>query len=99
NAAQRLSALAATAEEQQVAQDALRIADQELDLEFAAALEAAGRQSTIPTPEVRDIQAKIGRLETAIDAQQTEVKQVAEALKTARANKRDALEQQLDVGQ
>jgi Flp pilus assembly protein CpaB len=41
--ARRLSALATTPEEQQVAQDALRIADHELDLEFAAALQAAGR--------------------------------------------------------
>src|ERR1035441_4775248 len=42
--ARGLSAMASTAQEQQVAQEAIHIADQELDKEFAAALQAVGSE-------------------------------------------------------
>lgn len=99
NTAGRLLARAATADEQQVAQAAVRIADQELDLAFAAALQAAGRAPVTQTPEVRDIKEKIQKIQAAIEAKQAEVKQLTDAAKTARPKQRDSVQQQLDVSQ
>lgn len=65
--ARGLSALASTAQEQQVAQQVIHIADQELDKEFAAALQAVGSESFAQTPEVKDIRDRIVRIQTAIE--------------------------------
>jgi small-conductance mechanosensitive channel len=95
----QLSSLATTAEEQKVAQEALQNADQEMDLEFAAALQAAGRQPVGQTPEVRGIQERMGKIQISIDSKQTEVNQLTETLKTARRDQQTSTQQQLDVSQ
>src|ERR1700731_1620354 len=77
--ARRLSARAITPEEQQLAQAALRVTDRELDLEFAAALEATGNQPLPQSSEVRGIQERITKIQKAIPASQEKVKQLAEA--------------------
>jgi small-conductance mechanosensitive channel len=97
--AKRLVPLATTAQEQKVAQDALRNADQELDLEFAAALQSAGKQPIVQSPEVRDIQQRIGKIQASIEAEQAEVNQLTEAVKKAKGDQQAATEQQLDVSQ
>jgi len=97
--ARGLSAMASTAQEQQVAQEAIHIADQELDKEFAAALQAVGSETYAQTSEVKDIRDRIGRIQTAIEKKQDEVAQLTEKVKVARASQRDFLQQQLDVGQ
>ena len=97
--ARGLSAMASTAQEQQVAQEAIHIADQELDKEFAAALQAVGSETYAQTPEVKDIRERIGKIQTAIEKKQDEVTQLTEKVKVARASQRDFLQQQLDVGQ
>lgn len=97
--AKRLSALATSAEEQQVAQDALHNADQELDLEFAAALQAAGSQTMVQSPEVHDIQQRIGKMKAAIETKQAEVNQLTDAVKTAKGDQQATVQQQLDVSQ
>ncbi|HLY61750.1 MAG TPA: mechanosensitive ion channel domain-containing protein [Terriglobia bacterium] len=97
--AKRLSALAATAEEQQVAEDALHNADQELDLQFAAALQAAGNQTIVQSPEVRDIQTRIGKIQAAIETKQAEVNHLTDAVKSAKGDQQATVQQQLDVSQ
>jgi small-conductance mechanosensitive channel len=97
--ARQLSALAITPEEQQLAQAVLRVADRELDLELAAALEATGNQSVSLSPEARAFQQRIERIQTAILARQEKVKQLAEAVKNSRGDKQEVLQQQLDVSQ
>jgi hypothetical protein len=72
--ARRVSALATTPEEQQLAQDVLRVTDRELDLEFAAALQATGNQSVSRSPKARAIQERIERIQAAILARQEKVK-------------------------
>jgi small-conductance mechanosensitive channel len=95
--ARRLSALATTPEEQTLAGDALRISDQELDLEFAAALQATARAPASQTPAVRAIQERITKIEGAIQSKQDEVAGLEEAVKKAKRTERDSLEQQMDV--
>ena len=97
--ASRLSALATTPEEQHLAQEAFRLADRELDLEFASALHATSQWSGPETPEVRAVQEGIQRIEAGIQSQQQEVDQLTEAAKKARAERRDELQQQLEVSQ
>lgn len=95
--AQRLATLATTPEEQRLEQDALRIADQELDLEFAAALQATARAPASQTPAVRAIQERITNIEGAIQSKQDDVAGLEEAVKKSKRTERDDLEQQLDV--
>src|SRR5271169_1041279 len=97
--ARKLTAMAATLAEQQLAQDAVRVTDRELDLEFAAALQATAEATGARTPEVRAIQERIARIQTAIPAKQEEVNQLTEAAKKARGDRRDDLQEQLDVSQ
>lgn len=99
DAARKLSTMAATPAEQQLAQDALRITDRELDLEFAAALQATAYATGAHTPEARAIRERIAKIETAIPAKQEEVNQLTEAAKKVRGDRRDDLQQQLDVSQ
>lgn len=95
--ARRLSALAAKPEEQQRAQEALHLADRELDLQFASELQATSQSSGPETPEVRAIQERIQRIGAEIQSQQREVDQLSEAVKKARGERRDELQQQLEV--
>ncbi len=97
--ARQLSALASTSDEQQVAQEALHDADQELDLEFAAALDVAAKQPIAQTQEVRDIQEQIGKIQAAIQTKQAELKQRTDAAKTAEGDEQENLQQQVDVSQ
>ena len=97
--ARRVSALATTPEEQQLAQDVLRVTDRELDLEFAAALQATGNQSVSLSPEARAIQERIEKIQAAILASQEKVTQLTEAVKKTRGNKQEVVQQQLDVSQ
>ena len=95
--AQRLSALATMRDEQLLAQDALRITDRELDLQFAAALQATAHSTAPQSPAVRTLQARITKIEGAIQAKHDEVDGLEDAVKKAKRTERDELAQQLDV--
>ncbi len=97
--ARRLSSLATTPEEQQLAQQAFHLADRELDLEYASALQATSLGPGPETPEVAAIRRRIQRIEAGIQSQQQEVDQLAEAVQKARGARRDELQPQLDVSQ
>ncbi len=97
--ARRLSVLATTQNEVALAQDALRVTDRELDMQFAAALQTTAHAPILQTPEVRSIQAEIARTGRAIQAKEDEVQGLTDALKTARASQRDSVQEQLDVSQ
>ncbi len=94
-----LAGLAVSAQEQQVAQEAIHTADQEMDKEFATALQIAGSENYAQTPEVKDIRGRITKIQTAIEKKQDDVNHLTEKVKTARVSQRDMLQQQLDVGQ
>lgn len=97
--ARELAPLAATPEEQLLAQDAERVADHELDLAFAAALEEASDQTASQTPEARALQQRIEKIQSAVDTRQQTVRQLTEAVKTAHGARLDSLQQQLQVTQ
>jgi small-conductance mechanosensitive channel len=98
--AQRLAPLAATADEQDFAADALLIADHELELSFAYALRQAAAHSAPSTPETRELAARIKELEPQVKAEQADVERLKKvAAAPASDAKKEAAETQLDIAQ
>ena len=94
--AQALAPLAATSEEQALAQEALHTADQEVDLAFESALRTAIEHPPALTPEARKIEAQISDLEARVKVGQT---RVAELDKQVDSNKEEELRQEFDLTQ
>ena len=94
---QSLAELAATPQEQDLARDALRKADHEVDFAFAAALyQAAARQVNV-TPEIKAIQERIAKSEADDAALTADVARLTKAVEAAKENEKEALTQQLDL--
>ena len=90
--AQRLAKMALSAEELPFAQEALRLGDQEMDLAFAAAVREAEEHPPVLSTEAKGIQARLQQAERALEADEAQVKE-----EKATGEKRDALDDQLDV--
>jgi small-conductance mechanosensitive channel len=95
--AQSLAELAGTPEEQDLARDALRKADHEVDFAFTSALYAASAQQIPATPEIKSIQERIVKGEQD-DVQLTaEVERLTKSLAAAKDDQKEAITQQLDL--
>jgi small-conductance mechanosensitive channel len=92
-----LAPLAATAEELDRARDALRMADHEVDFEFASALYQAASQPVPSTPEIRAIRERIATAEKSVAELESEVARLTKLVAAAKGNQKQALEQQLDL--
>ncbi len=95
--AMTLAPLAASAEEQDRARDALRSADHEVDYEFAAALDRAASQTVPSTPEIRAIQQRIVKAESLSAEIDSDVARLTKLLAAANENQKPVLAQQLDL--
>src|SRR5271154_6244936 len=95
--AQQLAPLATLPEERPLAQDAIRLADHELDLAFAAALRDAAQHPPALSPEAKEIQARLQKAEKALAADQAQVTQLTAADAKATGDRKDALDDQLDI--
>ena len=95
--AQALAKLAATPEEQDVARDALRKADHEVDFAFAAALYQASTQTVPSTPEIKAVLDRISKSEKDVAEVDAEIARLNKLLSTAKDNQKEALAQQLDL--
>src|SRR6266478_5336440 len=84
--AQRLAQMPTTAEELPFAQEALRLGDHDMDLAFAAAVR-----------EAKEIEARLQQSERAVEADKAEIARLTAAYEKAGADKKDALDDQLDV--
>ena len=73
-----LAALAATPDEQAQAREAWRLADQELDLRFAAAVRDANAEASVPpTGPLLQLSNRITQLQGRVDADKTRVAELA----------------------
>jgi small-conductance mechanosensitive channel len=90
--AQQVAALADTAEEQTLAREALRLADHELDQEFAGALRDTASATPATTGPLKQLSDRVGQLKTQVAREKT---RVAKLTKDAAAN--DAAASQLEV--
>jgi small-conductance mechanosensitive channel len=95
--AQRLAKMPTSPEELAFAQQALRIGDQEMDLAFAAALSDATAHPPVLSAEAKAIQARHEKAEKALEADIVQVQQLTNAEGKSAGEKKDALDDQLDL--
>ncbi len=95
--AQRLAQMPTSAEELPFAQEALRLGDHDMDLAFAAAVRAAQEHPPVLSAEAKEIQARLLQSERAVEADKAEIARLTAAYEKAGADKKDALDDQLDV--
>jgi Mechanosensitive ion channel, beta-domain len=97
--AQRLSALAATREERELAQNAERLADRDVDLAFSDALRNASEQSTPSTSKVRALEDRVAQIQSAINTADQEVKALQAETAHARGNRLAYLQGSIELTQ
>ena len=97
--AQKLATLALTQEETEFAQEAVRVADHEVNLTFTSAL----RNVTLHPPPLstaaREILARVEQIQDRVKAEQADVARVKRLLAEAKENQKEALEQELQLEQ
>jgi len=87
--AQQMLALAVTHTERDYAAEAVRLGDRSVDLAFAIAIREAAENPPPPTPQIRDLTARIKTGEAAVAADQSRVTQFAQLLAKAAENAKD----------
>jgi small-conductance mechanosensitive channel len=95
--AQKLAALATAPEERDFAQNALRIADHEVDLAFAAALHQATEHAPSIPAAARHILARVHALQDKVKAEQKDVNRLKQLADKADDTHKLALEEQLQL--
>src|SRR5579862_2541053 len=97
--AQRLARYASTPEEQPLAQQAVQIADHELDLAFAATLHHLESHPPPLSPEAAKIQRRLDELQKQLSADTATLKQLNDQLSKASAADKPALQDRVDLTQ
>ncbi len=95
--AQRLAKMPTSAEELPFVQEVLRLADQEMDLAFAAAVREAEAHPPALSAEAKGIQERKQQAERALEADEAQVKQLTAVADKARGARKDALEEELEA--
>ena len=95
--ARQLSRLAVTSDERELARQALRLGNHEVDLAFADAVRTALENPPPLTEELLDITLARDRAEGAVLFGQKQVKLLTERLAKATGDAKDALEDQLEL--
>ncbi len=95
--AQQLAPLATLPEERAFAEEAVRLSDHEVDIAFTAALRDAAQHPPALSPEAKEIQARLQKAEKALAADQAQVAQLTAADAKATGDKKDTLDDQLDL--
>ena len=97
--AQKLSALAVTAEEQELAQNCERLADHEVDLAFASALRDATLHPAPATAATRAILAHIAEIQTRLQPEQDEVTRLKPLVAKAEGSQKQDLDDEMQLQQ
>jgi small-conductance mechanosensitive channel len=93
--ARRLAALAFTADEKQIAQEALRLADQEVDVAFDDAIRQATEHPPQLSAAAQKLSQRLQQAEDAVKAEQQTVDRLTKELASAPERQQDSLSQQL----
>jgi hypothetical protein len=94
---QTLAQMAATPQEQDLARDALRKADHEVDFEFTSALYRASSQNVVSTPAIKAILDHMANDEQENAQLDAEVARLTKLAASAKDNQKEAITQQLDL--
>ena len=97
--ARNMMKLAAGGDEQRVASEALRLADNEVDLAFRDASRSAADHPPQAKPEFRELYQHAGEVEGAVQSDQDRVKGLQKQLAAAHSSNQANLQEQLDVAQ
>lgn len=97
--AQKLAPLATTAEEQELAQQALRLADHEIDLEFASALRKAARHPSPLPAQAQSLVARADEIEDRLKSHQKEISRLTGLIAQSDDNQKLDLQHELEVQQ
>jgi small-conductance mechanosensitive channel len=89
--ARALAPLAITPEEQRLAEEAVRIADHEVDLAFADELRQAAEQRSDQDPKNRDLHLKMQQAQAALADVQSRVEQLKAQISSAKPSEKEAL--------
>ena len=97
--AHNLSNVASTSEEQKLAEEAVRIADHEVDIAFASALQQAQLQPPAENSETKELNARIRFLDSRLQAVQEQVSRLTKLAANPGKNDAHAVQQQLEIAQ
>ena len=97
--ARKVAALASTPEQKRLADETLRIADHEVDLAFADALRNATQHPVPPSPQTKQLSARLDESRQHLKADQERADQLKKKLSAASERDRDSIQEQLDLTQ
>src|SRR5579884_1610099 len=97
--ARSVATLATTPEEQQFSQEALRLADHEVDLAFSTAIRDAADHPAPQTPQIRELAARVKKLQAQVKSEQAAIAQAKKSLESAKPSEQDELQAQLALAQ
>ena len=97
--AHSLSNVASTAAEKQLATDAVRIADHEVDLAFVTALQLAQQRPVTESSETKEINARVASLENRLQQVQEQVSKLTKLAVNPGKGDAHAIQQQLEIAQ
>ncbi len=97
--ANNMAKLASSWDEQRLANQALKAADREVDLAFEDALRDATNHPPQPTPQTREMYARLNKAQAAVAADQDRVDQLTKQLASAKGDHQDEIQKQLDLTQ
>jgi len=92
--ARSLASTAATPAERELAQEAARVADHEVDLAFASALREAAQHPGAVSPEARQLEARVKKLTAKVGAEQDWVNKLGQLAAKAPETEKARVEQQ-----
>src|SRR5215475_11793464 len=95
--AQALAQMPTSAAELRLAEEALQLGDQDMDLAFASAVLDATRHPAVLSAEAKKVQARLQEAEDAFTRQQAEVARLTAAEASANPSQKDALGDQLNL--
>ncbi|MFY9529312.1 MAG: hypothetical protein WBC04_25785 [Candidatus Acidiferrales bacterium] len=95
--AQKLAWLAVTPEEQEFAQEALRLGDREVDQAFTSALRIVTLHPPKLSPEARELSTRVKQVEAGVKTLQDEVTRLTALVAKAPDDKKENLQQQLEL--
>jgi small-conductance mechanosensitive channel len=92
-----LAQMPTTVEERQVAEDALHLADKDMDLAFAAAVREVEQHPPALSAEAKEIEARLQQSENSVAADQAKVAQLTAEDAKASGSKKDELDDRLNL--
>jgi small-conductance mechanosensitive channel/regulator of replication initiation timing len=96
-AARTVAALATDRDEQRFSQQALKLADHEVDLAFSAAMRDASEHPDTPTPEVKALFDRVSKAQATVSSTQQTIDRLQKQIAATKEDRRTPLQLQLDL--